>query len=399
MTLRQPRRMITLSLMVRPVALIVAIATSLLVVSNAGGDLAQTPKRGGIARFVSPVAEPSCLNPLLATCVGPGVAGTTVYAEEVLASAFEVGPDNAYREKLVSDVEYTTEPPFTLTYSIRPEARWSDGVPITAADFDFTYQAHKTLDRKGTLSPFQRLMVDNVRRVTTVDRKTVKVVLRSRLADWRGLFQNVLPRHALAGNDLEKVWRDGIDNPRTGAPIGSGPFLIERWERGQKLTLRRNPNYFGRHRAYLDRIEVRFITAPGDRVAAVRSGAADFAVGLGDPDVVRELRGAAALRVLVAQGTGVEHFALRLGPGGHPALRNKLVRQALAYGIDRGALLRGVFAGVPGVRPADSAVFLPSSADYRPNWSRYRHRPAEARRLLEQAGCRRQLGRRNPLLL
>ncbi len=380
--------------MARGVAVLAAIVVSLLAVAGAGGAATQqTPKRGGTVRFASPVAEPPCLNLLLARCFGVGLAGTLVFAEEVLISAFSVGADNAYQESLVSKVDYTTEPPFTLTYFIRPEATWSDGVPISAADFVFTHQAYVSLARKGALSPFLPPMVQYVRRVTPVDRKTVKVVLRSRFAGWRGLFANVLPRHALAGRDLETVWSDRIDNPKTGAPIGSGPFLIERWERGEKLTLRRNPRYFGAHRAYLERLEVRFIVAPGERVGAVRSGAVDFAVGLGDPDVVPELRRDAGLRVLAAQGHGPEHFALRVGTGGHPALRDKLVRQALAYGIDRVSIFRQLYGDVdPKLRVLDNMLLSTQSSHYAPNWRRYRYRPALARGLLEQAGCRRDPG-------
>jgi peptide/nickel transport system substrate-binding protein len=363
-----------------------------VVVAPAAGSPAQTPERGGTARMTSPVAEPPCLNLLLEVCFGPAATGTNVYVDEVLASAFEVGADNTYHESLVSEVKYTTRPPFTLTYVIRPEARWSDGVPISAQDFVFTHQAHVSLARKGALSPFRPEMVEHVRRVTAVDRKTVKVVLRSRFAGWRVLFGNVLPRHALAGRDLTTVWSDRIDNPKTGVPIGSGPFLIERWERGEKLTLRRNPRYFGPHRAYVDRVEARFIVAPADRVAAVRSGAVDFAVGLGDPGVVSELRGA-GLRVLAAQGTTVEHFEIRQGPGGHPALQNKLVRRALAYGIDRISIFRQLYGDVdPRLRLLDSMIVPTQSPHYAPNWRRYRYRPALARRLLEQAGCRRDPG-------
>ena len=86
----------------------------------------------------------------------------------------------------------------------------------------------------------------------------------------------------------------------------------------------------------------------------------------------------------------MEHFALRLGPGGHPALKNKLVRRALAFGLDRRALA-DVALGDVYPRPAqrDSIVLPTYSAYYRPNWSRYRFRPAEARQLLERAGCTR----------
>jgi len=66
------------------------------------------------------------------------------------------------------------------------------------------------------------------------------------------------------------------------------------------------------------------------------------------------------------------------------------VRQALAYGIDRGAIVRRLFAELDPRYPAsDSAVFQPNHESYRPNWDAYRYRPAESRRLLAQAGCRR----------
>ncbi|HUP33174.1 MAG TPA: ABC transporter substrate-binding protein, partial [Gaiellaceae bacterium] len=84
---------------------------------------------------------------------------------------------------------------------------------------------------------------------------------------------------------------------------------------------------------------------------------------------------------------------LRLGKGGHPTLRtSRLVRQALAYGIDRVAIARETGrlsgAGMAALRPVDSVVHLPSSRYYRPNWQHYRHQPRRARVLLAQAGCR-----------
>ena len=88
--------------------------------------------------------------------------------------------------------------------------------------------------------------------------------------------------------------------------------------------------------------------------------------------------------------TDFEHLDVQLGPNAHPALRNKLVRRALAYGIDRTALVRQIWGEVdPSARALDSAVHLAQSRYYEPNWSAYRYRPAEARRLLGQAGCRR----------
>ena len=108
------------------------------------------------------------------------------------------------------------------------------------------------------------------------------------------------------------------------------------------------------------------------------------------PAVVPAVRRQPGMRFVAPASTGFEHLDVQLGPNAHPALRNKLVRRALAYGIDRTALVRQIWGEVdPSARVLDSAVHLTQSRYYEPNWSAYRYRPAEARRLLGQAGCRR----------
>ncbi|MBA3433179.1 MAG: peptide ABC transporter substrate-binding protein [Actinobacteria bacterium] len=366
-------------------ALAAAIAVSLLAVSGAGGAGVQTPRKGGTV-VAGPLQEPVCLNPLLAAC-----EGTTFFwiVQKVLAQSFTVAPDFTQRPVLVSRVTFTKKPPFTFTYEIRPEARWSDGVPVGARDFVFTQAAIRK-----TLPPGSDNVHDAVRSVRVVDAKTVKVVLRSRPANWRSLFELVLPRHALVGEDLARVWTDRLDNPKTGRPIGSGPFLVEDWQRGKQLTLVRNPRYWGAHVAHLDRLVVRFCQActappPAEVLEALRQGDVDFALSR-DATIASDLLRIPGVRVLPTPSTGWEHISIRVGPGGHPALRNKLVRRALAYGIDRNALVRRLWGEIdPQYRPSHSAAFLPTSRHYRPNWSGYRYSPSESRRLLEQAGCRR----------
>jgi len=366
----------------------VAIVVSLLAVSgDAGGAGAQTPKRGGTVVF-GRIQPPRCLNPLVSTC-GGSIQSFFWITEKVLTPTFTVAPDFTLKPTLVSGVTYTKQPPFTVTYHIRPEARWSDRVPVTARDFVFT---HKAIRRFA--APDSGEIHLQVRSVRAVDAKTVRVVLRSRLGGWRSLFWTVLPQHALAGEDLAEIWADRIDNPKTGRPIGSGPFLVERWERGKQLTLVRNPRYWGPHSSYLDRLVIRFCQActappPAEVLAALRQGDVDFALSR-DTGIVPELRRISGTRVLPTPSTGWEHLALRIGPGGHPALRSKLVRRALAYGIDRVAIVRQLFGEIdPRYQPSDSAAFLNTSRYYRPSWSGYRYRPDLARRLLEQAGCRR----------
>ena len=182
--------------------------------------------------------------------------------------------------------------------------------------------------------------------------------------------------------------------PKTGRRIGSGPFLFGDWTRGKELTLVRNPRYWGPHTAYLDQLVFRFLPSQ-DLAEAMRRGEIDMIDPVAaERDSVVELRRqhAPGIRVLSVPGSGYENIAVRVRPPGHPALRNPLVRRALAYGIDRVAIARTIGTPLEDARPTepfDSVVFPALSPYYRPNWKGYRYRPAQARRLLEQAGCRR----------
>lgn len=362
----------------RALAVLTAIAVSLLAVSGAGGTSAQTPKRGGTIA-VTGLDEPACLNPLVAACLE---SSPLFMVEEVLLPAFAVDARFTFRPRLVSGVDVSHQAPYTLTYHIRPEARWSDGVPVTAADFVFTHAVR--LARAPSLSPDEQAQLHKVRRVGAVGSKTVRVTLREPFSGWQRLFPNVLPRHALHGQDLSKIWVDRIDDPRTGNPIGSGPFLVESFERGKTLTLVRNPRYWGPHLAWVDRLVLRFDVGfdnvveslRGDLDIAFRFPKATFAPLLKNPD----------FRVVSPPAAGYDHLAFRLGEGGSPALRNPLIRRALAYGIDRAAISRA--ASGP-ERPLQSVMYLVQSPYQRANWARYRSRPALARSLLAQAGCRR----------
>jgi peptide/nickel transport system substrate-binding protein len=358
-----------------------ALAAALVAAFLALGAGAATPRRGGTIVLASvPIG---CLNPF-------GSCGLTTFGilSQTLEGAYEPASDGSLGPYLVSGVTIDRDR-VRFTYHIRPKAKWNDGVPVSAADFRFTYLTYKTHESE----PGTRELYGKIRRFRTLDAKTFRIELREPFADWQEFFYEVLPRHALAGEDITRVWRERVDNPKTGRLIGNGPFLA-RLEVGRQLTLVRNPAYWGRHTAYLDRIIRRFTTfEPADPLGPLRRGEIDQ-VGLGTAAALfgraPEVQRLPGWRVVSWPGLADEHLVFRIGPGGHPALQSKLVRQALAYGIDRVEIARRVLPELGRrVGPLDSAVFVPGESSYRPNWSGYRYDPARARRLLEQAGCRR----------
>src|SRR5207249_1880108 len=129
---------------------------------------------------------------------------------QVIEGAFKVAPDLSYRPNLVSHATVTTNP-FAVTYFIRPEARWNDGVPVGAQDFLFTYRVFSAPTYPGSEKP----RYAPIRRVEVVDPETVRVVFTSRDAAWRDLFHSTFPAHVLAGENIANVWTEAIDNPKT----------------------------------------------------------------------------------------------------------------------------------------------------------------------------------------
>ena len=117
-------------------ALALALAASLLAVSGASGAGPASPPRGGtVVVAMNSLAEPVCLG--WAPICNPGPD----WRNKVLALPFRVGPDG-YRNDLVTGYSIT-KVPFTVTFRIRPQARWSDGLPITAKDFVFAYRPYR----------------------------------------------------------------------------------------------------------------------------------------------------------------------------------------------------------------------------------------------------------------
>jgi peptide/nickel transport system substrate-binding protein len=359
-------------------ALGAALVAALLAV-GAGAATPQAPKRGGTLILARPPIN--CLNPF-----GSCDLITRGVLSQVLEGAYEPGPDFVARPYLVSGVSIGKDR-VTLTYHIRSEARWSDGVPVSAADFRFTYRMYSTHESE----PGTRELYGRIRRFRALDAKTFVIQLSEPFADWQDLFYEVLPQHALAGEDITAVWRNRVDNPKTGSPIGDGPFLASRLESDRQLTLIRNPAYWGRHAAYLDRIILRWNTLDAaDPLRALRQNEIDFLLLSQSPLAGRapEVRQLPGWRVASWPAFADEHLVFRIGKGGNPALKSKLVRQALAYGIDRVEIARRVNAELGRrAQPLDSTAYLAGEDSYRPNWGVYRYDPARARRLLEQAGC------------
>jgi peptide/nickel transport system substrate-binding protein len=337
---------------------------------------APDPRDGGMA-VVGLDQEPPCLNVLLARC---RLASTLATAGVALPGAFGVTPTLAYEPVLVNRVDVTTDP-FALTYHIRPEAVWSDGVPVGADDFIFSLGA--TLEGEVQTRAGYELITDAAK----IDEKTVKFVFSRPFAAWRTLFSNVLPAHVLQGRDLATVWESEVADPTTHEPIGSGPFLVSGWDRSESLRLSRNPRWWGPRRPFLDLALFRFIPDTNARFQAERTGDVDLLSEQAQLQIADLLR-TPGVAVQSAPGLLMEHIEFNTSPAGMPLLGAVWFRQAVAYALDRSSLVP-LHYGALGVSygEQDSLLYASVDASYLPHFARYAHDVAAVGAIMEAHGC------------
>ncbi len=161
-------------------------------------------------------------------------------------------------------------------------------------------------------------------------------------------------------------------------PTGIGPYMLERWTVGQSVVLRRNPRYWGT-RARLAWIIIRPIADNTARVQALQNGEV-FAMDLLAPQFVGTVRGNRRLKVLSRPAFNVAYVTINQSK---PPMNNKLVRQAVAHGLDRAGVVNSFYAG----RGVVATQFMPPEVKgYAEDVPKYTYDPDRARQLLQEAG-------------
>ena len=326
-----------------------------------GPDSASASKAGTLIFGAEQGGGPDwCLNLILD--VDCNAFWNVVFQTPVIRGAFLFTPQFTYKPDLISRFVLKTKP-MRVTYYIRNNARWNDGVQVTGKDWLFTWQT--AVDKKYA-EHIDPLGWEDIRSVKGSG-KVVTVTFKQNFAAWKGLFSYVLPAHALSGTDMLTVWNDCICNPKKGnAPIGNGPFLMTRFDRGSGVTLTRNPAAWHGKKAKLDSIVFRFITNTNSEIQAIRSGEVD-AIYPQPQLALADLRGQSGLRVVSHVGLQFEHIEIQQGAKGNPLAKQKWVRQALITALNRTAAAKALYGTLnTTVGPLNSLVRLKGEAGYDP---------------------------------
>jgi peptide/nickel transport system substrate-binding protein len=352
---------------------------------KAGSKLAS--KAGGTLVFGSE-QEPPCMNLNLNDCNN---TWANYYGQLVLRGVYMVNPQFVYTNDLVSNVTLALNPQ-RVTYTIKPNANWNDGKPVTAQDFVFTLSTimNKAWDSSPTGGGIvSRTGYDQIvpSKTKVSGTKSVTFTFKANYADWKDLFSLILPQHALVGTDFSKDFINDFSNPKNGQEISDGPFVFKSWNHGSDMTLVRNPKFYGA-KAKLDSIVAKFLTNSNTEIQAVRGGEVDAIYP--QPQLpLADLRTAPGLTVQSHLGPIFEHVDIEVGPKGNPLAKFPWVRQALMMSIDRASLVKAVFSTLnPTLTPLGNVIYLNNEPQYVDHFKQWNYNAAKAKQLIESHGCK-----------
>lgn len=285
----------------------------------------------------------------------------TTELEPALATSWEVSKDG-----------------LAYTFHLRRGVTFHDGTPFDADAVIFSLA--RQLDPRH---PFHKVggrylywdamrMADIVERLEALDPYRVRITLKQPEAPFlANLGMNFA---AIVSPAAARRYGETFSSH----PVGTGPFIFERWRKDDRIELRANPSYW-EGRPYLDRLIFRSIPDNSVRYLELRGGAIHI-MEFPNPDDLPLIERDRSLQLLSQPGMNVGYLALNTR---RPPFDNPLVRRAVNHAINKEALVQVVFGGraQPAVNPLPPVIW-----GYHDGIAAYAYDPARARRLLAEAG-------------
>jgi peptide/nickel transport system substrate-binding protein len=348
------------------VALMTAlIAVAGLLTATAATATAAKDKAGPVVT-VGAEEFPAVLN--MITPEGNG-EWTGMIVGPALARGYRLLPDFSY-EPWIFDKDCTvpTVSPFTVDCTIRPEAKWSDNVPITADDFKFTFDT--IMNPKNNV--VSRNGYDKIREFNVISPTEFQMVFEEIFAPYRDLWAStstvVLPKHLLEGANFNKVWNTCICDPKTKKPISSGPMLVQSFTPDKSATLVPNSNYWGK-KATVSKVVFVPITDSNSEVNAFRAGEVDMIYPQNQIGLRKRIESADGAKYASTLGPQWEHFDMLTTV---PGLDDVNVRKAIATAMPRQQIVdRVVKDANDSATVLDNTMWMTNQKQYQPNWSMY----------------------------
>lgn len=302
--------------------------------------------------------EPETLSPLL----GYGKDGNSKIFDGLLTHDAHM----KLKPALASALPEVSDGGRTYTFTLRPGVTFSDGEPFTADDVVFTYDT--ILDEKTNNA--SKAELDAIDRVEKKGDRTVVFHLKYPYAPFaERTVLPIAPRHIAGKQDVNS-------GSFTTKPIGTGPYVLTHWSKGEKLTFKANPTYWG-GAPKVKNFTMAIIKDDDVRATRLRSGDLDGAVL--PPNLAATFASDKDKKTLAAKTFDYRNVTL---PSAHPVTGDRAVRRALDVAVDRPAMVNGILSGAG--KPAYGPV--PTDSPWFAKGTERRHDLNEARRILDAAG-------------
>lgn len=268
------------------------------------------------------VLEPSFLDP---------TAGAAAAIDEVLyANVFEgltrIDRNGEVQPALAERWDISPDK-LTYTFYLRNNVTFHDGAAFNADDVVFSLNRARGESSVNA----QKGLFGAIEKVTAKDDNTVVIQLKRVTGSF--LFN-------MGWGDAVMVDPASAENNRS-QPVGTGPFMFDRWVKGDQISLKKNPNYWG-NEAYLEEVVFKFIPDPSAAVAAMRAGDIDAFPNFPAPENIAQFEQQPEFAVVIGSTEGETILSTNNQAGPFAKLK---VRQAVAHAIDRQAIIDGAMFG------------------------------------------------------
>lgn len=304
----------------------------------------------------------------------PGLDPTTAAAAaigevvhlNILEGLTKIAPDGAVTP-LLADSWIQGPDGKTYTFLLKKGVRFSDGKPFDASAVKFSFDRARA---PTSTNKAKKAVFDNISSVVVQDAHTVVLVLDKPEA--------MLP-FRLGENTAVILHPDSAAQAAT-QPVGTGPYVLDSWNRGSSIVLNASPTYRDAARVRMKRATFRFINDPAAQVAALLAGDVDTIPRFGALSALKQFQADRRFEVVIGStaGKGIVAINNRRAP-----LSDVRVRRAITHAIDRKAFIDGAQEGLG--RPIGSH-FAPTDLGYVDLTGMYPHDPDRARALLREAG-------------
>ena len=265
----------------------------------------------------------------------------------------------------LADRWYTTDSK-NYTFFLKKGVHFHNGREMKAADVKFVLERAANPETKH---PFQK-RYEIIREIIVKDDYTVSIALKE-------VNANFLLEMARQGSVIYP--REAVDTLKS-APIGTGPFTVADWVRGDRIMLAKNKDYHVKGLPHLDKVTFRFIPDPNSALAALKSGDIDVsAFGLGPENVV-DLKKDPRFQVILGDTTNDVILAMN---NSRKPYSDKRVRLAITHAINKEEVLKGAMFGLGRILGSNVDPLNPYFVDMS---KAVPYDPAQAKKLLAEAG-------------